>query len=58
MAPTAVASSKPKVDIDVHSDKCVDVDDCLVIHDHNKPDNDSCYDSRMVPEVPRQSMLQ
>ena len=57
VAHTPVASSKPKTEVDAHSDTCVDGDDCLVIYDHNKPVNSS-YDSQMATEVHRQSMLQ
>ena len=39
-----VASSKPKVELDSHADTSVIGDNCLVIHDHNRPDNVYSYD--------------
>ena len=35
-AHASVASSKPKVELDSHSETCVVVDNCLVAHDHNR----------------------
>ena len=37
VAHTSVASSKPKVDLHSQTDMCVAGDNCLVIHDHNRP---------------------
>ena len=42
----SVASSKPKVELDSHADTCVVGDNCLVIHDHNRPVNVSSYDPK------------
>ena len=42
----SVANSKPKVELDSHADTCVVGDNCLVIHDHNKPVNVYSYDPK------------
>ena len=34
LAHASFASSKPKVELDSHADKCVVGDNCYVIHDH------------------------
>ena len=39
VAHALVASSNPRVELDSHSDMCVFANNCLVIHDHNKPVN-------------------
>ena len=40
------ASSKPKVEVDTHADMCVVGDNCLVVHDHNRPVNVYSYDPK------------
>ena len=37
VAHASVASSKPKVKLNSHEDTCLVGDNCLVIHDHNRP---------------------
>ena len=37
VAHASVASSKPKVEIDSHTGTCVVGDNCLFIHNHNRP---------------------
>ena len=49
----SVASSKPKVELDSHTDTCVVGDNCSVIHNHNKPFNVYTI-QKMATEVPRQ----
>ena len=44
MAHASAASSKPKVELDSHTDTCEVGDNCLVIHDHNRPVNVYSYD--------------
>ena len=44
MAHATVASSKPKVDLGSHTDMCEVGDNCLVIHDQNRPVNVDSYD--------------
>ena len=46
LAHDSVASSKSKVELDSHADKCVVGDIYLVIHDHNKPVNVYNYDPK------------
>ena len=46
VAHASVASSKPKVELDSHADTCVVGDNCLVIHDHNRPVNVYSYDPK------------
>ena len=46
VAHTSVASSKPKVELDSHADMCVIGDNCLVIHDLNRPVNVYSYDPK------------
>ena len=43
VAHASVASSKPKVELDSHTETCVVGDNCLVIHDHNRPVNVYSY---------------
>ena len=45
-AHASVVSSKHKVELDLHADICVVGDNCLVIHDHNRPVNDYSYDPK------------
>ena len=45
-AHASVVNSKPKEELDSHSDTCVVGDDCLVIHDHNRPVNVYNYDPK------------
>ena len=53
----SIASSKPKVELDSHADMCVVDDNCLVIHNHNRPvkvyshDPKDCHRSAMTVEV-------
>ena len=54
VAHASVVSSKPKIEFDSHADTCVVGDNCLVIHDLNRPINVYSYD----PKEPRQSMPQ
>ena len=42
----SVASSKPKVELDSHADTCVVGDNCLIIHDLNRPVNVYSYDPK------------
>ena len=42
----SVASSKPKIELDSHEDTCVVGDNCLVIHDHNRPVNVYSHDPK------------
>ena len=58
IAHASVASSKPKVELDLHADTCVVGNNCLVIHDHNRPVNAYFMIQKMATEVPRQLMLQ
>ena len=44
VAHAAVASSKPKVELNSHADTLVVGDNCLIIHDHNIPVNVDGYD--------------
>ena len=44
VAHASVASSKPKVELDLYADLCVVGDNCLVIHDHDRPVNVYSYD--------------
>ena len=44
VAHASVASNKPKVELDSHADMWVIGDNCLVIHDHNRPVNIYSYD--------------
>ena len=46
MAHASVASSKPKVDLDSHTDMCEVSDIFLVIHDHNRPVKVYSYDPK------------
>ena len=46
MAHASVVSSKPKVELDLHAVMCVVGDNCLVIHDHNRPVNVYSYDPK------------
>ena len=43
MAHASIASSKPKVEFDLHADMCVVGDNCLVIYDHNRHINVYSY---------------
>ena len=49
VAHPSVACSKPKVELDSHEDTCVVVDNCLVIHNHNRPVNVYSYDQKNRP---------
>ena len=40
---SSVSSSKPKEELDLHADMSVVGDNCLVIHDHNRPVNVYSY---------------
>ena len=42
----SVASSKPKVVLDSYTDMCVVGNNCLVIHDNNRPVNVYSYDPK------------
>ena len=70
VAYASVASSKPKVELDLHADRCVVGDNCLIIHDHERQVNvgDNClviHDhsrpvtsiQKIATEVPTQLML-
>ena len=46
VAHASVASSKHKEEFDSHADMCIFDDNCLVIHDHNRPVNIYSYDSK------------
>ena len=46
MAHASVASSKPKLELDAHADTFVVGDNCLVIHNHNRPVNVYSYDPK------------
>ena len=46
MAHASVARNKPKIELDSHADTCVVGDNCLVIHDHNRPVNVYSYDPK------------
>ena len=46
VACASVASSKPKAELDSHADTCVVGDNCLIIHDYNKPVNVYSYDPK------------
>ena len=46
VAHAAVASSKPKVELDSHADTCVVCINCLVIYDHNRLVNVYSYDPK------------
>ena len=46
MAHASIASSKPNVELDSHADMCVVGDNCLVIHNHNRPVNVYSYDPK------------
>ena len=46
MSHASVVSSKPKVELDSHANTCVVGDNCLVIHDHNRPVNVYSYDTK------------
>ena len=43
VAHSSVTSSKPKVELDSHTYRCVVGDSCLVIHYHNRPVNINIY---------------
>ena len=43
---TSVACSKPKVELDSHAEMCIVGDNCLVIHDHNRPVDVYSYDPK------------
>ena len=49
VAHASVASSKPKVELNAHADMCVVGDNCLVIHDHNRPVCFYSYDPKDGP---------
>ena len=42
----SVASSKPKIELDSHANTCLVGDNCLVIHDYNRPVNVYSYDPK------------
>ena len=42
----SVGSRKSRVELDSHADICVVGDNCLVIHNHNRPENVYSYDSK------------
>ena len=42
----SVASSKPKVELDSHTDTCVVGDNYLVIHDHHRSVNVYSYEPK------------
>ena len=44
VAHASVAISKPKVELDSHAHTCIVGDNCLVIHDLNRPVNVYSYD--------------
>ena len=44
VAHASVASSKPKVELDLHANTCVVGDNCLVIHDYNRTNSVYSYD--------------
>ena len=44
VAHASVASSKPKVELDSHADTCVVGDNCVVVHNLNRPVNVYSYD--------------
>ena len=46
IAHASVASSKPKVELDSPTDMCVVGNNCLVIHDSNRPVNIYSYDPK------------
>ena len=46
VAHASVASSKTKIELDSHVDMCVVGDNCLVIHDHNRPIKVYDYDPK------------
>ena len=46
VAHASVVSSKPKVELDSHADTFVVGNNCLVIHDHNRPVNFYNYDPK------------
>ena len=46
VAHASVAHSEPKVELDSHAHVCVVGDDCLVIHNHNRPVNVYSYDPK------------
>ena len=46
MAHASVASSKPKAELVSHTDMCVVGDNCLVIHNHNRPVNVYSYNPK------------
>ena len=43
----SVTSSKPKVELNPHADTCVVGDNCLVIHDQNRPVSIYSYDPKL-----------
>ena len=43
---SSVASSKLKEELDSHADMCVLGNNCLVIHNHNRPVNVYSYDTK------------
>ena len=47
----SVVSSKPKVELDSPTDTCVVGENCLVIHDHNRPVNVYSYDPKKATEM-------
>ena len=46
VAHASVASSKPKIELDSHAETCVVGDNCLVIHNHNRPISVYNYDPK------------
>ena len=46
VAHASVASSKPKVELDLHADTFVVGNNCLVVYDHNRPVNIYNYDKK------------
>ena len=46
VAHASVVSSNHRVELDSHVDRCVVCDNCLVIHDHNRPVNVYSYDPK------------
>ena len=56
VAHPSVASCKPKVELDSHTDMCVVGDNYLVIHDHNIQSMFTVMIKSMMTEVPRKLM--
>ena len=46
VAHASVTSGKTKLELGSHADTCVLGDNCLVIHDHNRPVNVYSYDPK------------